>query len=226
MPPSSSRCPTRWTRSLFVAATWDRPAEIRLLSVGNLTAIKGHRVLIDAMARIVETHPAIHLDLVGDGELRVDLERQARERGVASHLRFHGRVARGRVAEMMRVADVLVLPSLWENLPCVLLEAMSSGVPVVASRVGGTPEIVDASIGQLAEPGSDAALADGIVRVIETRGRFDPELMHRTADARYGYQAVARMWTDVYDAATRARRSRRTLLRLTDLQGNWRPGAL
>ena len=122
---------------LFVPATRDRSSEIRLLSVGNLVAIKGHRVLIDAMPAVLSSHPAVQLDIVGDGELRDDLERRAHDRGVASRVHFHGRLERRRVAEMMRAADVLVLPSLWETLSCVLLEAMSSGLPVVASRVGG-----------------------------------------------------------------------------------------
>ena len=188
---------------LFVPATRDRSSEIRLLSVGNLVAIKGHRVLIDAMPAVLSSHPAVQLDIVGDGELRDDLERRAHDCGVASRVHFHGRLERRRVAEMMRAADVLVLPSLWETLSCVLLEAMSSGLPVVASRVGGTPEIVDASTGQLVDPDSAQALADGIARVIDDWDRFDPEAMHRTADARYSYAAVARTWTDVYEAARR-----------------------
>jgi L-malate glycosyltransferase len=189
--------------SLFIPATRERSDEIRLLSVGNLAEIKGHRVLIDAMPRLIDAHPTIRLDVVGDGELREDLERQARKHGVASRVRFHGRLERGRVAQMMCTADVLVLPSLWETLGCVLLEAMSSGLPVVASRVGGTPEIVGASTGQLLDPDSAAALADGIARIIEDLDGFDPEAMHRMANERYGYAAVARAWTDVYEIAVR-----------------------
>jgi glycosyltransferase involved in cell wall biosynthesis len=81
---------------------------------------------------------------------------------------------------------------------------MSSGLPVVASRVGGAPEVVDAAAGELVDPDSPAALADGIARVLHDRDRFDPEAMHRIADDRYGYAAVARKWTDVYEAAVRA----------------------
>ena len=201
---------------LFVPATRHPSEEIRLLSVGNLVSIKGHRVLIDAMPRVIDAHPTARLDVVGDGELREELERRARDYGLAARVRFHGRVNRGRVAEMMRTADVLVLPSLLETFGCVLVEAMSSGLPVVASRVGGTPEIVDASAGQLVEASSAAALADGIARVIEDRDRFDPEVMHRMADDRYGYEAVARTWTDVYEAAIRGRMNgprRRSALR-------------
>jgi glycosyltransferase involved in cell wall biosynthesis len=187
--------------SLFTPAARDRRADVRLLAVGNLTAIKGHRILIDAMAPLINAHPDVSLDVVGDGELRDDLEVRARESGVQSHVRFHGRLSRQCVAQMMRAADVLVLPSLWENLPCVLLEAMSSGLPVVATRVGGTGEIVDSSTGLLVEPGSETSLADGIVRIINDRDRYDAQAMHRTADGRYGYAAVARTWTDVYEVA-------------------------
>jgi glycosyltransferase involved in cell wall biosynthesis len=186
---------------LFTPATRDDRSSLRLLAVGNLTAIKGHRILIDAMAPLVERYPTVSLDIVGDGDLRQDLEAQAQARGVRSHVRFHGRLSRDAVAQRMRTADVLVLPSLWETQGCVLLEAMSSGLPVVASRVGGTPESVDASNGQLVEPGSAAALVDGIARVVEGLDGYDAQAMHRRAEERYGYEAVAQMWTDVYEAA-------------------------
>lgn len=97
-----------------------------------------------------------------------------------------------------------------------LLEAMSTGLPVVATRVGGTAEIVDKSNGELVEAGSAEALADGVRRVLDARSTYDPEGMHRTAVHRYGYDAVARAWTDVYDRAiadhkTRAARRSRGL---------------
>ena len=81
---------------------------------------------------------------------------------------------------------------------------MSSGLPVVATRVGGTPEIVDASAGELVEASSAAALADGIARVIEDRDRFDPEVMHRMADKPVRLCCGGADWTDIYEAAIRA----------------------
>jgi glycosyltransferase involved in cell wall biosynthesis len=187
--------------SLFVPGERTQRGNLRLLAVGNLAAVKGHGVLIDAMAPLVARYPDVSLDIVGDGDLRQDLEAQAQARGVESHVRFHGRLSRDDVARMMRTADVLVLPSLWETQGCVLLEATSSGLPVVASRVGGTPESVDASNGQLVEPGSPAMLVDGIVRVVEGLDGYDAQAMHRRAEERYGNDAVAQTWTDVYEAA-------------------------
>ena len=141
----------------------------------------------------------------------------ARDAASQSRVRFHGHLDKRGVARMMQAADVLVLPSLWENLPCVLLEAMSTGLPVVATRVGGTDEIVDQSSGELVEPDSEEALVDGIMRVVQARGavrsRRDASDM---ATNRYGYEAVARAWTEIYDLATsdqetRAARRRRGL---------------
>ncbi len=201
---------------LFTPGAREARTDVRLLTVGNLVAIKGHSGLIDALTRIVARDSRVTLDVVGDGELRPELEAQAREQGVASAVRFHGRLERSEVARLMREADVFVLPSLWENLPCVLLEAMSTGLPVVATRVGGTAEIVSESNGELVEPGSAEALEDGVRRVLDARGAYDPERMHRSATRRYGYDAVARAWTDVYERAaagheTRAARRSRGL---------------
>jgi L-malate glycosyltransferase len=188
---------------LFAPGPREPHAEVRLLTVGNLIPVKGHRNLIDALKLIVTSDTRrITLDLVGDGELRPELEAQVREHGIESAVRFHGRLERGEVARLMREADVFVLPSLWENLPCVLLEAMSTGLPLVATRVGGTAEIVDESNGQLVEPGSAEALADGLRRVLEGGRAYDRDRMHQTATRRYGYEAVARAWTEVYERAT------------------------
>jgi glycosyltransferase involved in cell wall biosynthesis len=194
--------------ALFTPGGRNHHDEVRLLAVGNLTAIKGHRFLIDAMPPLVERYPTITLEIAGDGELRDDLEAQARERGVASHVHFHGRVSREEVARMMRTADILVLPSLWETQGCVLLEATSTGLPVVASRVGGTPESVDSSNGELVEHGSAAALVDGIARVVEGLDSYDAQAMHRAAHERWGYEAVAGAWTDVYETAIASSRAR------------------
>jgi L-malate glycosyltransferase len=191
--------------TLFAPAARDHREALRLLAVGNLVPIKGHRFLIDAMPAVVSRYPTVSLDIVGDGVLRQDLEAQCQARGVQSRVRFHGRLSRDEVAQMMRRADLLVLPSLWETQGCVLLEAISSGLPVVASRVGGTAESVDASNGQLVEPGSATALADGIMRVVDDLDRYDAIAMHRAAHDRYGYEAVAQIWTDVYETAISSR---------------------
>lgn len=111
-------------------------------SVGRLTSIKGINHLIKGFALLVGNGDAqcSRLIIVGDGPCRISLERLAQEQGVASQTMFLGE--RRDVYDMMKACNVFALPSLHEGVPMVLLEAMAVGVPIVASRVGGIPEVV------------------------------------------------------------------------------------
>ena len=129
--------------------------------VGRLTEQKGHVYLLDAFARLRARHPGAWLVLVGDGELRAPLEKQAAELGIADRVRFTGYRADG--AALMREMDVVVAPSIWEGFGLVLLEGMAAARPIVASRVSAIPEIVlDGETGTLVPPRDPAALADAI----------------------------------------------------------------
>jgi glycosyltransferase involved in cell wall biosynthesis len=182
---------------------------IELLSVGNLVEVKGHRYLIEALELLRDSGVDASLDMVGDGHLRPQLEHRVEELGIGDRVRFHGHVPKQRVAEMMRRADVFVLPSLWENMPCVLLEAMAAGLPAVASSVGGVPEIIDRASGVLAEPGSPAALAAAVQEVARSRGAYDPRALHENAARRYGHEAIGDRWTGVYELARTVRKGTR-----------------
>ena len=109
-------------------------------SVGRLTPVKGIEYLIRAVSKNRRSQER-KLIIVGDGPLRPALEELAREVGVAGSVLFLG--ARNDVYDLMGVFDVLALPSLHEGVPMVLLEAMAMAMPIIASRVGGIPEIVD-----------------------------------------------------------------------------------
>ncbi len=97
----------------------------------------------------------------------------------------------------MRAADLFVLPSLAENLPVVLIEAQASGLPAVASDVGGVSELVDDAAGALVPPADPAALAAAI-RATLARG-FDPAALAARARDRYGYGAIAARWSAIYE---------------------------
>jgi glycosyltransferase involved in cell wall biosynthesis len=174
------------------------PGPVRALTVAGLTEIKRVDVLLEALALAAARPgaPAIELDVVGDGPLAAPLAAQARELRVTA--RFHGYQHGPAVARMMRDADMFVLPSRWENLPVVLLEAMASGIPSVASRVGGVPEIVDAGTGATVPPEDAGALAGALVDVAGRLDDFDPAALHERAAARYGFDAVARRWLELY----------------------------
>jgi teichuronic acid biosynthesis glycosyltransferase TuaC len=113
-----------------------------LLSVGNLLEVKRHHLVIDALARLRQTHTDAQLVIVGAGPLRASLEAAAVSAGLGQAVRFAGAQSQQALRSWYSAADALVLASSREGWPNVLLEAMACGTRVVASRVGGVPEIV------------------------------------------------------------------------------------
>lgn len=121
----------------------DRKANTKnILFVGRLRPVKGVQYLITAMKKIHEKMPDSRLILVGDGEERERLAALAIQLGIQEYVQFVGIVPQEEVKTFMQNADVFVLPSLSEGFPNVILEAMACGLPVIASRVGGIPDII------------------------------------------------------------------------------------
>ena len=116
--------------------------ESEILIVGNLNAAKGHELALRAVRQIEASFPQLHCRIIGDGRDRARFEAMARELGVAPRVRFEGRKSRAEVADAMRACSVFVLPSRYEGLGCVYLEAMACGKPVIACRGQGIDEIV------------------------------------------------------------------------------------
>jgi glycosyltransferase involved in cell wall biosynthesis len=113
-----------------------------ILFVGRLKSVKGVQYLITSMKKIHEEMPDARLILVGDGEERERLAALSIQLGIQQYVQFIGIVPHEKVKTFMQQADVFVLPSLSEGLPIVILEAMACGLPIVASRVGGIPDIL------------------------------------------------------------------------------------
>jgi glycosyltransferase involved in cell wall biosynthesis len=136
--------------------------EPRLLCIGRLIPIKGHLVLLRALAQARASLPAVTLDVAGRGPLEPALKELARELGVEEAVRFLGYVSP--VQKAVEEAAIVAVPSLGEGFGMVALEAMERARPVIASAVGGLPEIVeDGRTGLVVEPGDAEALADAIV---------------------------------------------------------------
>ena len=134
-----------------------------ILFVGNLVAVKAVDVLLNAMARLRNLDEGAQLVLIGDGRLRTQLEAQTRDLKLDDCARFLGRRPHEEVARWLGACDLLCLPSHNEGVPNVILEALASGRPVVATRVGGIPEIIDnPDLGILVEPGDAEALASAL----------------------------------------------------------------
>ena len=156
-------------------------------SVGWLTDIKGHEYLIEAAAKLKQNFASLHLVIVGSGDRHDALLRQAASAGLrdAVHLLGH----RDDVEVCLAGMDVFVLPSLNEGMGRALIEAMAAGLPVIASRVGGIPAVIDHErTGLLVPPGDADALADALRRLLE-RPEWASQLgmaASRSVDSRYG----------------------------------------
>ena len=141
----------------------------RILAVGRLLPLKGHALLLEAAAQLLAGGAHLQVTIVGDGPERARLERLSRELGIESHVRFAGAVGRDKLAGHYSEADIFCLPSFAEGVPVVLMEAMAAGLPVVATRVGGIPELVrDEETGLLVYPGRPDLLADALRRLMES----------------------------------------------------------
>ncbi len=136
--------------------------------VGRLVPQKGYPVLLEAMARVAAEHPNAHLVIIGEGE-QDGLRAQAQGLGIDRCVHLVG--ARSDVPELLAAMDLFASSSLWEGFPAVIVEAMTARVPVVATDVSGTRELIEDGVtGLLAPPGDPEALARAIVRVITDRG--------------------------------------------------------
>ena len=186
----------------------DRGA-VRLLFVGRLVERKGVHILIRALARVRE-HVDATLTVIGDGPRAASLEAEARRVGVDAFVRFAGRVDEEVLGDAYRTSDLFILPAVvdgkgdTEGLGVVLLEALEFGLPLIASDVGGIPDIVQhGETGLLVPPGDAGALADAIVRVVEDPAGARERVARGTAHMRerFGLPGVVDRLVHCYERA-------------------------
>ena len=132
----------------------------------RLAKQKGITYLLQAMPAITKAYPDVTLVIAGTGECEDELKEEARERGVDKNVLFIG--PRLDMIEIIKVFDLYVLPSLWEGLPIVILEAMAAGCPIVATNVGGNYTAIQHGVnGSLIEPKNPSLLASEIIKLLE-----------------------------------------------------------
>lgn len=176
---------------------WGR-REPGFLFVGRLSQEKGIRLLLDVWTRLGGA--AGKLTVIGDGPLRSELQR-----GCPEHVEFLGPLRHDEVLRRMRRARVLVFPSIWfESFGLTIVEAFSCGVPVIASRIGGIPEIVDAGVvGELVEPGDVGAWCNAILKFSQDSDGLESmaESALRKHRSLYGPERNAQILLSVYQQA-------------------------
>lgn len=182
------------------------PGSVLIGTVGRIQAVKDQATLLRAFARIALAQPEARLVLAGDGPLRGELQSLAASLGIAAVTAFLG--ASERVPEILRALDVFVLPSLNEGISNTILEAMASGLPIVATAVGGNVELIEDGVhGRLFTPGDDSALA-GLLREYcvhaDLRARHSAAARAHAVE-RFSLASMVEAYAGVYDRVLAAR---------------------
>ncbi|NLH15132.1 MAG: glycosyltransferase [Phycisphaerae bacterium] len=171
-------------------------------TVGRLEMTKGIRYLVDAFAIVHREFPKTQLILLGDGRFRGEYEKQVCDLGLSDCVRFLG--FQPNIPQLLRGLDVFVMASVAEGMPRGILEAMAAGVPCVATRVGGIPEILgDGRFGILAEPADPHSLADAMRTLVRMKGQDRLQLAEaarsHTRDV-YSHTVVREKLRAIYEA--------------------------
>jgi glycosyltransferase involved in cell wall biosynthesis len=173
-----------------------------LLYVGRLVAVKGLDLLLDAFAQLVQNQRDVELVLVGDGAERLVLAQRATTLGIRDKVHFVGAQPHERIVLWMNAGDVFCLPSHKEGLPTVLLESLACGTPVVATFVGGIPEVVaDGQVGRLVHSRDPREMAVCIEEVLETP--WDRQQLRDYVAERFSFEVVTRKLLEVYGSVRR-----------------------
>jgi glycosyltransferase involved in cell wall biosynthesis len=181
--------------------------------VANMySPVKGHTTLIKAAVEVCRELPDVLFALIGDGKERPSLERQAIASGLGRNFLFLG--SRQDVPELLACCDISVLPSDSEGFPNAILEAMAAHLPVIATRVGGVPEVVDDEVtGLLVPPADPAALSAAILRVLKDQGlrKRLAEAGHNLVAERFSFEQLTSSLEALYGKTPQRRTSVRDL---------------
>ena len=170
------------------------------LAVGRFDPPKDYSNMLQAFAHVILNHPESVLLIAGDGPLKKTMENMARELGIEKRVNFLG--IRRDIPQLMNAADAYVMSSSWEGMPMVLLEASATGLPIVATDVGGNREVVlDGVTGFLVPPRNPEALAQAMLRMMELSEEKRRELgraARKHVEENFSLDRVVDMWEALY----------------------------
>jgi len=200
--------PRQDARAPIGPAGFMQGSELLIGSVGRMAQVKDFPTLVRAFVRLLEAQPELRerlrLVIVGEGGSRAECLELLRAANAEQLAWLPGE--RSDVAEIMGALDIFVLPSLGEGISNTILEAMASGLPVVATQVGGNPELVEhGQTGKLVPPGDAAALAQALLEYIEDNGKIQSHgrAARTKIDAGFSMAAMVRSYLGVYDGVLR-----------------------
>ena len=169
-----------------------------IVHVGGFSFEKNHSGLLRIFQSIINRNHNVHLHLVGDGPLKAEIEEEIKKLKLSQYITFYGFV--NNPLSYIKAADILVLPSIIEGLPGVLLEAMITKTPVVAYNVGGISEIVTSQTGNLIEKDDEAGFVKAVLEILENPNRDQIENAYRMVVKDYMNEEIAKRFVEVYEA--------------------------
>lgn len=175
----------------------------QVLFVGLLSPQKGLEYLLRACRELKDKRHDIIINIIGDGPNRQEYERLANGLGISDVVKFHGIKTKKEIADFMRRSHIFILTSLYENLPCVLIEALTSGLPIVATNVGGIPEIINENVGILVEPKNSHTFAIAIENMIHKLPIYPSLEISEYSQKKFSYEAIGEKLNDIYNSCIR-----------------------
>jgi glycosyltransferase involved in cell wall biosynthesis len=169
-----------------------------ILYIGHLTQGKGLRFLLHSINHLLKINRQIYLFIIGEGEEQKSLSQMIKALGIERKVFLIGPLPNHEIPKWLGACDLLCLPSLSEGLPCVILEALACGRPVVATNVGGIPEILgdDETLGIMVPPEDDMALAKALIRALNTR--WDPQQLSQKVSS-WSWANIGEEYTRLFE---------------------------
>ena len=169
----------------------------RLLHIGRFNEQKNHKGLLEAFAQIVKTFPDCCLQLIGDGDLEEETRNHVKDLGLQEKVLFLGNQTN--VYPFLQEADLFLLPSKFEGMPMTIIEAMGTGIPIVASAVGGVPDMLEDGVSGILVPCDPDAVAQAVLQLLEQKDLREKLGTHALENSRrFSSEYMAQCYCDIY----------------------------
>ena len=169
----------------------------RLMHIGRFNEQKNHKGLLEAFAKIIKVYPDCCLQLIGDGNLQSETEAYAKTLGIGEKVAFLGNQTN--VYPFLQEADIFLMPSKFEGMPMTIIEAMGTGLPIVASAVGGVPDMLEDGRSGMLVPCDPEAVAHAVLKLLQQDDLRKTVGIHARAESeKFGAEHMARCYFDVY----------------------------